>query len=126
MVVAAAATGLACRSSSPQKAADATGRAAIQWLGLPQAANATPVLTASGRWVVAVWTAAEAEGTNVYSATSDDAGAHFGSPSRVNDVGGEGHVYGEDPPRVAIAPSTDAATTPEIVVTWPSDRAKHL
>ena len=45
-------------------------------------------------------------------------------PSASTTVGGEAHVYGEDPPRVAIAPLADAATPPEIVVTWPSDRAK--
>jgi hypothetical protein len=123
---AAAATVSACRSSSADHAPDSAGVAAIQSLGLPRAANATPVLAVSGHWVVAVWTATEANGTNVYAATSDDAGGRFGPPVRVNDVASEAHVYGEHPPRAAIVPSTDASIAPEIVVTWPSDRATHL
>jgi hypothetical protein len=75
---------------------------------------------------VIVWTAVEHEQANVYAATSVD-GDHFGAPVRVNDVEGEAHVYGEDPPRVAIAPlSTSPSVAPDIVVTWPSDRAKRL
>jgi hypothetical protein len=52
----------------------------------------------------------------------------FGAPVRVNDVEGEAHVYGEDPPRVAIVPSAahSQAVLPETVVIWPSDRTKHL
>jgi Cu/Ag efflux protein CusF len=78
--------------------------------------------------VVAVWTAADHERTNIYAATSADEAKGFGAPVRVNDVDGEAHVYGEDPPRVAIGPATgsDSTVPPTIIVTWPSDRAKRL
>jgi hypothetical protein len=115
-----------CGSSSPAKTPKASDATAIQSLGLPNAENSTPVLAASGQWVVAVWTASEHERANVYAATSADGGVRFGEPVRVNDVDGEAHVYGEDPPRAAIAPATSAAAAPEIIVTWPSDRAKQL
>ena len=97
----------------------------VQYVGTPHAANATPVLASSGRWVAVVWTATERIGTNVYAATSGDNGARFGPAVRVNDVDGEGHVYGEDPPRVTLG-SNEAPAPPTIIVTWPSDRAKHL
>jgi Cu/Ag efflux protein CusF len=119
----------ACGRGSPSANAAANpATSEILSLGLPHAVNSTPVLAASGRWVVAVWTAAEHERTNIYAATSGDESKHFGAPVRVNDADGEAHVYGEDPPRVAIAPTTGSESTapPTIVVTWPSDRAKHL
>jgi hypothetical protein len=119
----------ACGRGSASATASAHDAAsAIQTLGLPRAVNSTPVLAASGRWVVAVWTATDHERTNLYAATSADEAKRFGAPVRVNDVDGEAHVYGEDPPRVAIAPTTNSESTapPTIIVTWPSDRAKHL
>jgi Cu/Ag efflux protein CusF len=119
----------ACGSGSPSANASANpATSVILSLGLPHAANSTPVLAASGRWVVAVWTAADHERTNIYAATSADEAKRFGAPVRVNDVDGEAHVYGEDPPRVAIAPATESASTapPTIIVTWPSDRARHV
>ncbi len=125
LVAVAIATAPACGSSSPGRATETGGSGTIQSLGVPHAANATPVLAASGQWVVAAWTATERDGTNVYAATSNDATTGFSSPVGVNDVAGEAHVYGEDPPRVAIAPATDAGP-PEIVVAWPSSREKHL
>ena len=119
----------ACGSrSSPAGVSSGGGGSSIRSLGLPTAANSTPVLAASGNWVVAVWTASEHERTDIYAATSEDGAEQFGAPVRVNDVEGEAHVYGEDPPRVAIVPSVaqSQAVLPEIVVTWPSDRTKHL
>jgi hypothetical protein len=97
-------------------------------LGLPSAANSTAALAASGQWVVVVWTTVETTGRNVYAVTSEDGAQTFGVPVRVNDVEGDAHVYGETPPRVAIAPLAAAARTapPEIIVTWPSERAKHI
>jgi hypothetical protein len=92
-------------------------------LSVPDASNATPVLGSWGRFVVAVWTADKSGATDVYAATSGDNGATFGTPVRVNDVIGEAHVYGEDPPRVALA---GAAPAPEILVMWPSQRGKRL
>src|SRR5579871_5041381 len=96
-VAVVAATACTSGSSSPRHTSETSGSGTIQSLGLPHAANATPVLAASGPWVVAVWTATERDRTNVYVATSNDAAIRFGSPDRVNDVDGEAHVYGEDP-----------------------------
>ena len=66
---------------------------------------------------VAVWTACEHGRTDIYAATSEDGAVQFGAPVRVNDVEGEAHVYGEDPPRVAIVPSAaqSQAVLPETV-----------
>lgn len=116
------------RGSSPADASAGEGVSSIRSLGLPTAANGTPVLAASGDWAVAVWTASQHDRTDIYAATSKDGAVHFGAPVRVNDAEGEAHVYGEDPPRVAIVPSAaqSQAALPEIVVTWPSDRTKHL
>ena len=127
LALAVAAIGVnACGRASASKGPAADSVAATETLGIPGAANSTPVLAASGPWVVAVWTAIEHERTNVYAATSADGAVRFGPPVRVNDADGEAHVYGEDPPRVAIGSAANATTPPEIVVTWPSDRAKHL
>jgi len=116
---------MSCERGSPQ-ANDPADRE-IQTLGLRQTANSTPVLAASDQWVVAVWSAADHERTDIYAAMSRDAGQHFGAPVRVNDVEGEGHVAGENPPRVAIARTKAGSDTPpEVVVTWASNRAKHL
>src|SRR5262245_11578505 len=52
----------ACGRGSPSANASAHDEAsAIQSLGLPRVVNSTPILAASGRWVVAVWTAADHE-----------------------------------------------------------------
>jgi len=127
LALAVAAIGVnACGRASASKGPAVDSVAATETLGIPGAANSTPVLAASGPWVVAVWTAIEHERTNVYAATSADGAVRFSSPVRVNDVDGEGHVYGEDPPRVAIGPPTSGTTPPEIIVTWPSERTKHL
>ena len=127
LALAVAAIGVnACSRASASKGPAADSVAATETLGIPGAANSTPVLAAAGPWVVAVWTAIEHERTNVYAATSADGAVRFGPPVRVNDADGEAHVYGEDPPRVAIGSAANETTPPEIVVTWPSDRAKHL
>jgi hypothetical protein len=75
-----------CGSSSAAKTSAASDVTAIQSLGLPHAENSTPVLAASGQWVVAVWTAAEKDGTNVYAATSRDAGARRTCMERIRRV----------------------------------------
>jgi len=118
---------IACgRSSSARASANSAAPASAQHLGLATAANATPVLASSGQWVLAVSTSTQHGDTNVYAATSEDGGARFHAPVRVNDVEGEAHVYGEDPTRVAMGESSPSEGPPEIVVTWPSSRAKHL
>jgi hypothetical protein len=117
--------------SCSSKATVTTGgsdHGAVQRLGVANARNETPVLASSGRWVVSVWTATRQSKSDVYAATSSEDGRHFSVPVRVNDVGGEAHVYGEDPPRVAMAAVDPAIAdaVPSIVVVWPSDRAKQL
>jgi hypothetical protein len=118
----------ACGSSVADRISNAHDPSTMQSLGDPHAANATPVVAASGQWVVVVWTATGKDGTDIYAATSPDAGGRFGPPVRVNDSPGEAHVYGEDPPRVAMArlQGAESNSAPAIVVTWPSDRRKHL
>jgi hypothetical protein len=115
-------------SSKSTVATAGNGQDSAQHLGVADARNETPVLASSGRWVVSVWTATRQSKTDVYAATSVDDGRHFGAPVRVNDVEGEAHVYGEDPPRVAMAAADPggADAVPSIVVVWPSDRAKQL
>jgi Cu/Ag efflux protein CusF len=117
---------IACGRGSARVPSPSSTPVSGQYLGDATAANSTPVLASSGRWVVAAWTAAQRDETNVYAAVSEDGGTQFQPPVRVNDVTGEAHVYGEDPPRVAMGPAPSPNAPPEIVVTWPSDRAKHL
>lgn len=79
--------------------------------------NATPWIASDGRFVAVAWGAtAEGKG-DVYVATSDDEGATFGLPVRVNTVPGDGRLNGEIPPRVALYRPAGAAR-PEVVVAW--------
>jgi hypothetical protein len=84
-------------------------------LGVTAAVNATPALTVAGRTVAAVWTATKEAMTNVYLATSDDGGATFSEPSRVNDQDGDASANNEQPPRVVISGS---GSTRAITVVW--------
>jgi hypothetical protein len=66
-------------------------------------ASATPSVAASGRFVAVAWGATTAEGrTDVFLATSRDAGATFGPPLRVNRLDGEARLGGELPPLVRL------------------------
>jgi hypothetical protein len=84
-------------------------------LGVVGAVNATPALTVAGRTVAAVWTATKEATTNVYLATSDDGGATFSEPSRVNDQDGDASANNEQPPRVIISGS---GSTRSLTVIW--------
>jgi hypothetical protein len=86
-----------------------------QQLAVEAAVNGTPSLTVSGRFVAAVWTATHEGVTNVYLATSDDGGASFSTPRRVNDVDGDASANNEQPPRVA---ATGSGTTRALTVFW--------
>jgi hypothetical protein len=86
-------------------------------LGVEGRANANVSLASSGAFVVAVWSSSAPGGdTDVYAASSHDAGAMFSAPVRVNDVPGDARVNGEQPPRVALKPRGTLA--PEIAVVW--------
>ena len=80
-------------------------------------ANSAPWVASHGRFVAVTWGAAADGKADVYVATSDDEGATFGAPVRVNTVAGDGRVSGEIPPRVALHLPAGAAR-PEVVVAW--------
>jgi hypothetical protein len=82
-------------------------------LGLAGHDNATPFLASDGSRVVLAWTASQDGRTNVFVATSQDAGATFSEPRRVNDRDGDARASGEQGPRVALTPRA-------ITVLWTS------
>lgn len=84
-------------------------------LGLEGASNATPSLAMLGRTVVVVWTAGKGGVANVYAATSNDGGATFSDPRRVNDRDGDVSINSEQPPRAVIS---GASTARIVTVIW--------
>jgi SAM-dependent methyltransferase len=86
-------------------------------LAVPGHANATPWIASDGRFVAVAWGATADGKGDVYVATSDDEGATFGPPVRVNAVAGDGRLNGEIPPRVALHRPAGAAR-PDVVVAW--------
>jgi hypothetical protein len=85
-------------------------------LSVPGQVNATPSISADGRFVALVWAATRDGRTDVHASTSRDGGRTFGSPVRVNDVTGQANVNGEQPPRVTLVPR--AGREPSVVVVW--------
>lgn len=80
-------------------------------------ANANVSLVAAGSFVEAVWSASAPGGeTDIFAATSRDAGRTFSAPVRVNAKPGDARVNGEQPPRVALKPRGGAL--PEVAVVW--------
>lgn len=71
-------------------------------VGIPGAANSGVSLAANGNDVVLTWAAAVDGVTDVYAAVSQDGGASFARPVRVNDVPGDARVSGEQAPRAAL------------------------
>ena len=69
-------------------------------------------IAASGHRVVVVWASTTEGETNIHSAVSEDDGATFAAPVRVNDIEGDARVNGEQAPRVAVGR--------DIVVAWQS------
>ncbi len=82
-------------------------------LAVTGASNRMPSLAVLGERAVAVWTVTRDDVMNVYSAVSEDAGATFSEPRRVNDKPGDVSSNAEQPPRVAMSAS-------DITVIWPS------
>ena len=86
-------------------------------LSVPSRASANVSMAADGRMVVAVWSAALAEGqTDIYASVSRDSGATFGAPVRVNATDGNARVNGEQAPRVVLTRVPRGA--PRIAVIW--------
>jgi hypothetical protein len=79
------------------------------------AVNSTPTLAALGRTVVAVWSAAKDDRTNVFAAISNDGGVTFSEPRRVNDKDGDATANNEQPPRAVISGPVNARM---ITVIW--------
>jgi len=88
-------------------------------LGVTGRINANPAVAASGRFAVVAWGATPADGpTDIYLATSRDAGATFTAAVRVNDDQSPASLSGEQPPAIALVPRR--GSDPEIVVVWTS------
>jgi hypothetical protein len=85
-------------------------------LGVADRSNATPWIAADDEFVAVAWGGTiSGGGTDVFVAVSDDSGASFGSPVRVNRVAGEARLNGEFPPRVAVRASSGGR---DVVVVW--------
>ena len=86
-------------------------------LAVPGRTGAHVTLAADGDRVAAVWAATgTSRVTDIYLATSDDAGRTFAPPVRVNDIDGDVSAGGEQPPRVILKGSA-------VDVVWVSKRA---
>ena len=71
-------------------------------IGVAGRANANASIASRGSFVGLAWTARTKDGvTDVYAATSRDAGRSFRAPVRVNQIAGDASVSGEQPPRIA-------------------------
>ena len=104
LITAAVACGLSAGGSTAGQSTRAAQSASPQTtFGVSGATNATPALTVAGRTVAAVWTATKEGATNVYLATSNDGGATFSEPRRVNDQDGDASANNEQPPRVVMS-----------------------
>jgi hypothetical protein len=73
-------------------------------------------LASRGATVAVVFVASDDKATDVYCALSTDGGLHFSAPVRVNGAAGDVRSGGEQPPRVALVPTTGDRT--DIVVVW--------
>jgi hypothetical protein len=91
---------------------------AITLVGIPGQINEHVSIASDGATRVAmVWSASsESDGSNILAAVSEDGGASFGPPVRVNAIDRPARVNGEQPPRVALVPRTDGSRS--IVVLW--------
>ena len=97
---------------SPTSEAGASGGVT---LAVRDRSSATPSIAADGTFVAVVWGASLPSGaTDIFLATSRDAGRTFASPVRVNDKDGDARVNGEQPPRVVLQPGDP----PIVTVVW--------
>jgi hypothetical protein len=89
----------------------------VHEVAVPGRSNANASLVAREKMVALAWGASTPDGvTDIYVATSRDAGRVFGTPTRVNQVAGEASPSGEQPPRIALIPRT--GRDPSIMVVW--------
>jgi len=89
-------------------------------VGVANHDNTGVSLASDGQRAVMAWAATADGRTNIYAAVSENGGATFGAPVRVNDLDGDARVSGEQPPRVALGR--------EVVVVWASrhDEASRI
>lgn len=93
------------------------GAEGVLTLAVPGRANAHVSLVADRQLVAAAWAATAAGGgTDVFAATSRDAGRTFSAPVRVNSTPGDASVNGEQPPRIGLKPHPNSA--PDVFVVW--------
>lgn len=92
-------------------------------LDVPNRADATPWVSASGSFVAVTWGATRDGKSDVFLATSRDGGATFTPPVQVNEVAGEARLGAELPPRVALI-ETPPGRTPAIAVLWTARGAR--
>ena len=86
-------------------------------VGVSGRRNANPSIAAAGRFVALAWGASANDGvTDIFVATSRDAGGSFGAATRANDDRTRANLSGEQPPRVTLIPR--AGLDPSIVVVW--------
>ena len=90
-----------------------SGPAISATLAVPGTLNRMPSLAVSGNRVAAVWTSTLNDVMDVYAAVSEDGGATFSGPRRVNHLPGDARSNAEQPPRVVMSGSA-------ITVIWPS------
>src|SRR5687768_15442565 len=91
--------------------------AATGTLAIPNRANSTPWVAASGSFVAVAWGAAAGGKGDVFLAVSRDGGRVFSPPVRVNSVAGDARISGEIAPRVAVSARKGDAN-PLVTVTW--------
>src|SRR6476620_9848313 len=85
-------------------------------------ANANASIAAAGSFVGIAWAARTSDGaTDIYAATSRDAGRSFGAAVRVNQVSGAASISGEQPPRIALIAA--GAGAPGVAVMWTAKAA---
>ncbi len=96
----------------PKKATEAIEQAPVD-LRVAGALNRMPSLAVSGQRVIASWTATADDVMHVYAAVSEDAGATFSPPVRLDDESERVSANAEQPPRVAVSDQL-------VTVIWPA------
>ena len=77
-------------------------------LAVPNRANSTPWVAASGSFVAVTWGATANGKGDIFVATSRDGGHTFSTPVRVNAIEGDARISGEIAPRVALSSRSSA------------------
>ena len=77
-------------------------------LAVPNRANSTPWVAASGSFVAVTWGATANGKGDIFVATSRDGGHIFSTPVRVNAIEGDARISGEIAPRVALSSRSGA------------------